>query len=178
MRLYRKQHNALCLAAVFSASFLIVFLTIFLTQSAYSIPSSYTLVFNGMDITVGPPPNSTRIPIDTAITVDALASASYNDLHIAPTVNFASVTSETTGPLTYRTTFNPDTLLKPGTSYTVSVTIMNVPVSWSFTTAPEPFSPRISYYLATNVLGISLSAAAAATAIVGFAVWCKERKRV
>ena len=63
MNLSKKQHTALRLAVVFSASFLIVFLTIFLTQSAYSTPSSYVSVIKGMDITLGPPPNSTDIPL-------------------------------------------------------------------------------------------------------------------
>jgi hypothetical protein len=178
MKLSKKQHTAFFLAGILLASFLIVFLTIFLTQSAYFTPSSDTLVINGMDIALGPPPNSTDIPLDSTITVDALASASYNDLHVTPQVTFASVTSETTGPLTYRTTFHPDKLLQPATSYTVSVTIMNTPVSWSFTTAPEPFNPRIGYYLASNALWISVSVAAAATAIGGLVVWFKERKRV
>ncbi len=177
MNLSKKQHTALRLAVVFSASFLIVFLTILLTQSAYSTPSSYVSIINGMDITLGPPPNSTNIPLDTTITVDALASASLNDLHVTPEVNFASVTSETTGPLTYRTMFYPGKLLKPATSYNVSVTIMDVPVSWSFTTTTEPFHPGISYYLATNGLWIALSAAASATTIVGFAVWFKGKRK-
>ncbi len=178
MNLSKKQRTALRIAAVFTASFLIVFIAIFLTQSAYSTPSSYLSAINGMDITLGPPPNSTNVPLDTTITVDAFASASYNDLSVTPEVNFTHVTSETTGPLTYRTTFYPDKLLKPATAYTVSVTIENAPVAWSFTTTAEPFNPRISYYLATNLLWISLSAAVAATAIAGFAVWLKERKRV
>jgi len=176
MNFSKKQLFALSLALVFSASFLIVFLTILFTQSAYSMPSSYVSVVNEMDITLGPPPNSTNIPINTAITVDALASASLNDLHVTPEVNFANVASGTTGILTYRTTFYPAKLLEPATSYTISVTIEGAPTSWSFTTTTEPFRPGISYYLATNELWIALSTAVSATAIAGFAMWVKGRR--
>jgi nitrate reductase gamma subunit len=177
MKFSKRVQLFLRLVLVFLVSFAIVFLAIFSTQSAYSKPSSYIWVTGGMDITLGPPPNSTNIPLDTTITVDALASASYNDLHVNPQIDFASVTSETTGPLTYRTTFYPDKLLKPTTSYHISVTIMNAPISWSFTTTNEPFNPRISYYLATNVSWISLSAAAAITVIAGLALLLRRRKR-
>jgi hypothetical protein len=172
-----KLYLASRLAVVFAASFLTVFLAIFLTQSAYSTPSNYVSVVNGMDITLGPPPNSTNIPLDTTITVDALASAALNDLHLTPEVPIASRYSEVTSSLTYLNTFYPAQPLKPATSYTVSVTILNEPVSWSFTTTSEPFNPGISFYLATNVLWIALSAATSATIIVGFAIWLR-RKRV
>ena len=176
MYLSKKLHLALRLAVVFSASFLIVFLAIFLTQSAHSTPSTYVLAVDSMDITLGPPPNSTNIPLDTTITIDALASAALNDLHVTPEVPIASVYSEVTSPLTYLNTFYLAQLLKPATSYTVSVTIMDVPVSWSFTTTSEPFNPGISFYLATNVLWIALSVATSTTLIVGFAIWFKRNR--
>jgi hypothetical protein len=161
---------------VFVASFLTVFLAIFFSQSAHSTPSSYGLVLNSMDISVGPPPNSTNVPLDTTITVDALASAALNDLHLTPEVPIGRRYSEVTSPLTYLNTFYPAQLLKPATSYTVSVTILNEPFSWSFTTTSEPFNPGISFHLATNVLWIALSAAASATIIAGFAIWFKRKK--
>jgi hypothetical protein len=170
-----KVHLALRLAAVFAASFLTVFLVIFFTQSTYSTPSSYVSVINDMDITVGPPPNSTNIPLDTTITVDALASASLNDLHLTPEVPIASRYSQVTSSVTYINTFYPAEPLEPATPYTVSVTVLNEPLSWSFTTTSEPFSPNISYILATNVLWISLSAATSATLIAGFAIWLKKK---
>jgi len=91
-------------------------------------------------------------------------------------VNFANVASETTGILTYRTTFYPDKLLKPATSYNVSVTIEGAPVSWNFTTTTESFHPDISYYLATNNSWIALSSAVSATAIVGLAIWIRGKR--
>src|SRR4030042_2768976 len=98
---FPKLYLPLLLLVVFVASFLTVFLAIFFSQSAHSTPSSYGLVLKGMDISVGPPPNSTNIPLDTTITVDALASAALNDLHLAPEVPIARVYSEVTSPLTY-----------------------------------------------------------------------------
>ena len=171
----KKVYWASRLAVVFAASFLTVFLVIFFTQSAYSTPPSYVSVINDMDITVGPSPNSTDVPLDTTITVDALASAALNDLHLTPEVPIASRYSQVTSSVTYLNTFSPAEPLEPDTSYTVSVTILNEPVSWSFTTTSEPFSPSISFILARNVLWISLSAATSATLIVGFAIWLRRK---
>jgi hypothetical protein len=171
-----KLYLVLLLAVVFVVSFLTLFLAIFFSQSAHSTPSSYGLILNGMDISVGPPPNSTNVPLDTTITVDALASAALNDLHLAPEVPIASRYSQVTSSLTYLNTFYPAQLLKPATSYTVSVTVMNEPVSWSFTTTSEPFNPGISFCLATNALWIALSAATSATLIAGFAIWLKRKR--
>ncbi len=167
---------ALILAVVFSASFLTIYLAIFFSQSSHSTPSNSVSLVGGMDISLGPPPNSTNVPLDTTITVEAVASANLNDLHLTPDVSIARVYSEVTSPLTYQNTFYPAQLLQPATTYNVSVTIMDLPVSWTFTTTSEPFTPGISFYLATNVLWISLAVAASATAIVGFAVWFKFRK--
>lgn len=176
MNLSKKLHLALLLVVIFSTSFLTVFLAIFFSQSAYSTPFNSVSKVDGMDVTLGPPPNSTNIPLDTAITIDAVASAALNDLQITPEVSINRVYIEVSGPLTYRNTFYPAQLLEPATSYTVSVTILNVPMSWSFTTTSEPFEPGISFYLATNVLWIALSAATLATLIVGFVIWLKRKQ--
>jgi hypothetical protein len=177
MNLTRKQNHVLLLALTFSATFLITFLTITFTQSAYSTPASYAFIINGMDIAVGPSPNSTNIPLDTTISVEALASASLNDLHVNPIVHFATVTSETTGPLTYRTTFCPDKPLKTATLYNVSVTIMKVPIQWSFTTTSQPFRPDINYYLATKASWIALIVALTLTTIEISALWFRGKPK-
>ena len=176
MKLSKKLRLALILAVVFSASLLIAYLAIFLTHSAHSTPSSSVSTLDGMDIALGPPPNSTNIPLDTTITVEAVASAALDDLHLTPEVPIARVYSEVTSPLTYLNTFYPAQLLQPATTYNVSVTIMDNPVSWTFTTTTESFSPGVSFYLATNVLWISLAVAASATVIVGWAIWFKYRQ--
>ena len=178
MNLSKRQSTIFLLVLVFLVSFLIIFLPIILTQSAYSTPNSYSSIINGMAITLGPPPNSTNIALDTTIIVDALASASLDDLQASPEVNFASENSETTGPSTYQTTFYPDKPLDPATTYTISVKIIETPVSWSFTTTSESFHPGTSYYLATNGLWIALLAAASTTIVIGFAVWVKKKAKL
>lgn len=176
MNLSKKLYSTLLLAVVFSASFLAVFWAIFFTQSAYSMPPGYILAVDSMEITLGPPPNSTNIRLDTTIIIDILNSAIISDLHITPEVPIARVTSENSGPLSSLNKFYPAQQLKPATTYNVSATMMNVPVSWSFTTTSEPIKPGISFYLATNAVWISLLTAVSATSIAGFAVWHKRKK--
>lgn len=176
MKLSKKEYSVLLLVAVFLGSFVAAFLAVFLTQSAYSTPSQYLVGLNGMDIMLGPPPNSTDIRLDTTITIDAVATAELSDFHVTPEVPIANVASHTTGILTYVNTFFPAKLLAAATSYNVSLVVEGVPVSWNFTTTSEPFSPGISFYLATNVLWIALAVAASSTAVVGFAVWYRRRR--
>lgn len=59
------------LLSVFVMAFIVTFLAIFFTQSAYSKPVGYMLIVNDMEISVGPPPNATNVSLDTVITVDA-----------------------------------------------------------------------------------------------------------
>jgi hypothetical protein len=152
MNLSKKMRAALILAAVFACTFLIVFLGISLTQPAHSTPEHYVSGIGGMTITIGPKPNSTDAPLDTTITIDALSSAALDDLRLTPEVPFSRVDIEVSGTLSYQRTFYPAQLLKPATSYTASVTIRDMPVSWSFTTTSEPYHPTISFYLATYAL--------------------------
>ena len=159
---------SLLLSLVFSVTFLSVFQAIILSQSAYSTPPAYTLDIDGMGIKVGPPPNSTGIRLDTSIIIDALTSASLADFQMTPQVGIARLSSENSSPLTYLNSFYPAQPLKPATFYTVSVIVMNVPVSWSFTTTAEVFSPGISFYLATNGFWIALSTAVLVTLISGY----------
>ncbi|MBN1245291.1 hypothetical protein JXA31_06830 [Candidatus Bathyarchaeota archaeon] len=176
MNLSKKMHIALILAAVFVLTFLTVFLVISITQSAYSTPDNYASGVDSMTITIGPKPNSTDVPLDTTITIDALSSAALNDLQIAPEVPIASVGIEVSGLLSYKQTFYPAQLLKPATSYTVSVTIRNLPLSWSFTTTSEPYHPTISFYLATYALWIAPSTATATTLLFGFVIWHRKKR--
>jgi hypothetical protein len=167
----------LLLALTFSVTFLTVFLAIILSQSAYSTPSVYTLDIEGMGIKVGPPPNSTGIPLDTTIIIDALTSASLADFQMTPQVSIAHLDSENSSPLTYLNSFYPAQPLKPATFYTVSVIVMKVPVSWSFTTTAEVFSPGISFYLATNAFWIALLAAVSVTLITGYTLRLRSKAK-
>lgn len=178
MNLPKKFRLVLVLALVFSVSFLVTFLAIVVTQSPYSIPSSQVMIIgNGMDFTLGPPPNAANVPLDTAVTVEALASAGLDDLRITPQVPIAWVASSTTGPLTYLNIFYPAQPLKPSTLYNVSVTIINSPVSWVFITTNEPFTPSVSFYLATNAFWISLSTAASIALIAGLVGWFRVKRQ-
>jgi hypothetical protein len=174
MNLLKKLQAALPLIAVFSAIFITLLLTILFTQAANSTPSQYVFEHNGMEIKLGPPPNSTDIPLDTTITIDALATATITGFHVTPEVPMTRSHSETTGPLNYLYTYYPAQPLKPATTYTVSATISDAFVLWSFATTAEPFKPSLSYLLATNALWIALATATSATAIVVLAMrWRK-----
>ena len=174
MNLSKKMRTVLILAAVFTSTFLTVFLVIASTQSAYSTPDSYVSEYEDMDITIGPKPNATDVPLDTTITIDAFSSAELNDLPTTPEVPIASITVEVSGPMSYKQTFYPAQLLKPATSYTVSVTIRDTPVSWSFTTTSEPYQPTISFYIATHAPWIALAAAITTAMLSGSAIWHKK----
>jgi len=174
MNFSKREILVLRFATIFAITFLIVFLSITLTQSAYSTPISFSSTINGMEITVGPPPNSTNIPLDTTITVDAFASASLEDLRMTPEVKFSNIYSETTGPLTYKTTFCPAKPLEPSSVYTISVTIIQTPLTWSFTTTNEPFESQTHHFLASNGLWIALLIATATTIILGLITWFRR----
>jgi ABC-type oligopeptide transport system substrate-binding subunit len=177
MNLSKKMRIKLILAAVFAFTFLAVFLVISGTQSAYSTPNTYLSEVDGMDITIGPKPNSTDVPLDTAITIDALSSATLNGLNITPEVSISNIAVEVSGPLSYKQTFYPAQLLKPATSYTVSLTIRDIPISWRFTTTSEPYQPIISFYLATYSPWIALATAVTMTSLAGLAIWHKKESR-
>ena len=176
MNLSEKMRAVLILAAVFASTYLAVFLVISSTQSAYSTPENYVSEVEGMDITIGPKPNATDVPLDTTITIDALSSATLNDLNTTPEIPIDNIAVEVSGPLSYKQTFYPAQLLKPGTSYTVSVTIRDTPVSWSFTTTSEQYQPTINFYLATYSPWIALATAATTTLIAGSAIWHRKKR--
>ncbi|TRO51731.1 hypothetical protein E2P61_05405 [Candidatus Bathyarchaeota archaeon] len=179
MNLSKKKRLALILATVFATTFIAVFLVISITTSAYSTPNNDVLEVEGMDITVGPKPNATNIPLDTSITIDALSSVALNDLndlHTTPRVPIASISVEVSGPLSYKQTFYPAQLLKIDTSYIVSVIIRDMPVSWSFTTTSDPFQPTMSYYLAISALWIALGLASIATLLSGSVIRQRYKK--
>ena len=159
---------------IFFLSFFATFLLISLTQCAYSTPPHNTIIFNQMSITLGPSPNSTNIPLDTTITIDAMASASLTDFYTIPYEPYDHITSYATGPLTYETTYYPAQPLKPATSYNVSVTIFDTSVTWTFTTTSQPFFPEINFYLAKNVVLITLLTATIITTLSGFFIWLRR----
>jgi hypothetical protein len=167
---------ALILATVFAGTFIIVFLGIAATQSAYSTPENYAREVEGMDITIGPKPNATDVPLDTTITIDAFSSATLNDLQTTPEVPIANIAVEVSGPISYKQTFYPAELLEPATTYTVTVTIRNTQISWNFTTTPQPHQPTISFYLATYSPWIALTTATITTLLTSRIIRRKRDK--
>ena len=174
MNLSSNMHAALILVAVFALTFIIVFIVILSTQSAYSTPDTYLTAVQGMDITIGPKPNATDIPLDTTITLDTFSAATLNDLQTTPNFSIANIAVEVSGPISYKQTFYPAQLLEPDTTYTVSVTVRDAPVSWSFTTTSQPYQPTTSFYLNTYAPWIALAAAAIMTLLVGSSIWRKK----
>ena len=156
------------LITIFLVSFLIVYFSIQITQSAYSNPSKNILTINGMTITLGPAPNSTNVRLDTKITIDTLSSVSVNNPKFTPEIEISHESIYVSGPLTYEKSFYPSQFLKSGTSYQVSVTITDILVSWRFSTTSEPFNPGLEYFLATNTIPIAFIIASLVTIIVGF----------
>ena len=175
MNFSRNMRAALILAVVFASTFIIVFLVISGTQSAYSTPDTYLSAVPGMDITIGPKPNATDVALDTTITIDTFSGATPNDLKVTPEVSFANVAVEVSGPISYKQTFYPAQLLEPATTYTVSVTVRDEPVSWSFTTTAQPYQPTISFYLATYSPWIALAIATITTLIFGVVIQRKKK---
>jgi hypothetical protein len=95
---------------------------------------------------------------------------------MTPQVAIARLSSENSSPLTYLNSFYPAQPLKPATFYTVSVIVMNVPVSWSFTTA-EVFSPGMSFYLAANAFWFALLTAVFVTLISGYTLRLRSKAK-
>ena len=176
MGLSKNMRAALILVAVFASTFIIVFLALSGTQSAYSTPDTSLSAVEGMDITIGPKPNATDIPLDTTITIDTFSAAILNDLQVTPEVSIANVAVEVSGPISYKQTFYPAQLLQPATTYTVSVTIRNEPVSWSFTTNSQPYQPTTSFYLSAYSPWIALVTAIITTTLASSAIWRKKKQ--
>jgi hypothetical protein len=89
-------------------------------------------------------------------------------LLIIPEVNISHESSYTAGPLTYEKTFFPSQPLEPNTSYTVSILVLNIPISWNFNTTSEVFNRGVEYFLVKNAILIAILITALATPIFNF----------
>lgn len=166
--------NKLLITTIFLVSFLIVYMTISITQSTYSKPDKKATKFETITIAVGPPPNSTEISLDTAIIIDTVASATLYNLQITPETPISHIESIISGPITCEHIIYPAKFLESATTYIVSVNILDVPVLWTFTTTSDSFDPGIGFYLAKNVLLISLTLAVLITIILGLIILFKK----
>jgi hypothetical protein len=182
----RNTRLALLLAAVFVVTFLIVFLVVSNTQSAYSTPPIRDVPTYGQpiyaappEIYVGPPPNSINVSLDSTIVVN-LVHDDYmivQNVRLTPEIPIAARTDEVDSRFGDSTTiFYVAGLLKPSTTYNVSATIHDDPYSWTFTTTNE-FHPSVGYYFATYVWWVAVTSAIIATSIIGLILWHRRKSR-
>ena len=156
MKPSKKIRFALVLLAVFVVSFLSVYYVIFLTQSGHSTPSGGVLQVEGMNLVLGPSPNATDVPVNTAITIEATSTASFSEMQLSPEIPVYRAGGEITGSITFLNTFYPVRLLDSDTTYHVFITISDTPVSWKFTTTTDSFNPGIGFYLSVYNVWISM----------------------
>ena len=176
MNLSVKMRTALVFAVVFLSTFFATMFIITATQSAYSTPDEYDTTVGNMVIKIGPKPNSTDVPLDTTITIDALSSATLGELQITPKVSISSIATEVSGPLSYKQIFYLAQLLEPATSYSVSTTIKDTPFSWSFITTSESYQHITSYFIATYAPWIALAVAIITTLFVVLAIRTRKKE--
>jgi hypothetical protein len=148
--------------AVFFAFFLVVFALISFTQSAYSVPKTVAIAINDknnfpLPLYVGPKPNSTDVPLNTAIEFYQPRPIQLETPSLTPNGRILSRSDQLEGVASRITLFFPDIPLKPSTSYNVSLTIAGTYFAWSFTTSAT-FHPDIHYFLKTYCLWIALLA--------------------
>jgi hypothetical protein len=183
MRLPSKTlHVAIILVAVFSASFLVAFLAIYLTPSPYlheRAHSSPTLFWHAPDLapsSIGPALNATNVPLDTIIVVDQIRPMGVGELQLSPEAPIARRVDEHSGLAGITTIFYFSEPLKPATTYNATIFFSNTSISWNFTTTAEPYYPR--YEALPSELGIfvAVTASTVVTLIVGLIIW-NNRKR-
>ncbi len=87
------------------------------THRTYSMPSSFGVGVAAV-CSVGPAPNSTDVPLDTAIVFDEFRPISVSNVKLQPQVTLLE-TFEDYGVASRRAIFYPTGNLKPATTYTV-----------------------------------------------------------
>ena len=175
----KKLQVALVLIAVFSATFLIAFLAIYLTPSpylheqAYSMPTQFWHSPDLAPSSIGPAANSTNVPLDTIIVVDQMRPMNVGELHLSPEAPLERRIDEYYRPAGKCTTFYFSEPLKPATTYKVTLFFGDEPISWNFTTTAEPYNPR--YETLPSALGISV--VVITSAVITLAVGLKGRTK-
>ena len=172
----------------FVASIFISYAFVALTlQKTYSIPENEANFSNAtaggeaigdeedfmnVGVLIGPRPGATNVSLDTVIYLIETRPVS-NNLTISPNVKIIDVKQKYTGVASRVTTYYPDELLRPNTTYNVSGTIMDLSAWWTFTTGSSIF-PKEDYemYLTPYAWLIALIASIIATIV--FAVVVKR----
>ena len=174
---------ALILVVVFSASFLAIFLTIYLIPSPYLHEHAYStpaLEWSSDEIDtgnhIGPALNATNVPLDTTIVVDLMRPMEVRELQLSPEAPIARRVDEYYPVASQASIFYFSELLKPATTYNATLFVNDKPISWNFTTTAKPYYPR--YEAMPSLLGIfaAITVSTAVTLIIGLIIW-KKRKR-
>jgi len=167
----------------FVASIFISYAFVALTlQRSYSIPDNEANYSNStaggeaiteefrVPVFYGPRHGAFNVSLDTLIYLFETRPVS-NNLTISPNVKIIDVKQEYTGLASRITTYYPEELLKPNTTYNVSGTIMNLSAWWTFTTG-STVTPQQDYEILLSPYAgwIALIASIIATSIFIFIV--------
>jgi len=173
---------AVIFLTIFISSFLSSYVVISLTPFAYyrerahsspPLDGSSNLFPVGI---FGPAPNSTDVPLDTAIVIFLMRPVNIKDFNLSPQVPIAAQTTERIPPASEEYTFYFADPLKPDKTYNVTLLAGGKPVTWNFTTTAEPYAPRFNTYLYPSVLWASFAIATAITFGVSLIIWHKKGK--
>jgi hypothetical protein len=167
---------------VFSATFLAIFLAIYLTPSPYfherahSTPTQYWYGETSGDPIIGPAPNATNVALDTTIVIDQIRPLFVGELQLSPEAPIARRVDDNYGLASVATIFYFSEPLKPATTYNATIFLKSTSISWNFTTTAEPYHPR--YEALPSGLGIlvAVTMSALVTLVVGLTVWKKKQR--
>jgi Bacterial Ig-like domain len=179
--LLTKKLLALLLFGIFLVSFSSLYLAISLTPFAYyhELAHSYPHLEGSSNLfpvgIFGPAPNSTDVPLDTAIVISLTRPVNIENLSLTPQGPIVSQTIEHSPPASETYTFYFAEPLKPATTYNVSLMSGGKPVTWNFTTTAA-YQPRYSTYLYPSVPWATLAIAVAVTFSVSPIIWYKKGK--
>jgi hypothetical protein len=177
-----KKYLAAMLVLVFSVVFLVSYFLISLTPFAFyrERQHSYPPLGGSSNFfpvgIFGPSPNSTDVPLDTAIVISFMRPVNIEDLELSPEAPIASQTTKQSLPASVEYTFCFAEPLEPATTYKVSVLSGGKPVTWNFTTTAEPYQPKFNTYLYPSVPLVAFAVAIIITFSVSLIMWHGKRK--
>ncbi len=175
-------HVVMILVAVFSVSFLAIFLAMYLIPSPYfherahSMPAHYWISpETTAGLIIGPALNATNVPLDTTIVIDQMRPIYVGELQLSPEASIARRVDEHSGLAGRCTIFYFSEPLNTATTYNATIFLKNTAISWNFTTTAELYYPR--YEALPSGLGISaaVTVSAVVTLIVGLIIWTKRK---
>ncbi len=181
---FSKKLSAVLLLGVFLLALSSTYLVISLTPFAYhrELVQSYPPLEGASSLfpvgILGPAPNSTDVPLDTAIVIALTRPVNIENLNIAPQGPAVSKTIAHSPPASETYIFCFTDPLKPATTYNVTALSGGKPITWNFTTTAEPYEPRYSTYLYPYTLWVALAVAAFVTVSVFLIILHKKEKRL